>query len=180
MGGLNAYQYCPNPVEWVDPLGLCCKENTWNEFQKQHQGQFANSSEASKAYQELKDQESPWPYGYTPPEATLLPGTKINMAMSPMQPSDRPGGFATFDKFSTKDYVYNELAVKKDWKPELDRVVTYEVTQPLPVKVGPVGPQIDEGINRYLVGGGTQVEMTVPPRDRMNYLTPVSEKPLKD
>lgn len=22
MGGLNAYQYCPNPVEWVDPLGL--------------------------------------------------------------------------------------------------------------------------------------------------------------
>jgi RHS repeat-associated protein len=26
MGGLNAYQYCPNPVEWIDPLGLCCKE----------------------------------------------------------------------------------------------------------------------------------------------------------
>ena len=23
MGGLNAYRYCPNPVEWVDPLGLC-------------------------------------------------------------------------------------------------------------------------------------------------------------
>ncbi|MEJ2073667.1 MAG: RHS repeat-associated core domain-containing protein, partial [Reinekea sp.] len=22
MGGLNAYQYCPNPVGWVDPLGL--------------------------------------------------------------------------------------------------------------------------------------------------------------
>jgi len=22
MGGLNLYQYCPNPVEWVDPLGL--------------------------------------------------------------------------------------------------------------------------------------------------------------
>ncbi|MEJ2076080.1 MAG: RHS repeat-associated core domain-containing protein, partial [Reinekea sp.] len=26
MGGLNAYQYCPNPVGWVDPLGLSCKE----------------------------------------------------------------------------------------------------------------------------------------------------------
>ncbi|AJQ94746.1 RHS repeat-associated core domain-containing protein [Gynuella sunshinyii] len=25
-GGLNVYQYCPNPVEWVDPLGLSCKE----------------------------------------------------------------------------------------------------------------------------------------------------------
>ncbi|RQV04645.1 RHS repeat-associated core domain-containing protein [Burkholderia cenocepacia] len=21
-GGLNAYQYAPNPIEWIDPLGL--------------------------------------------------------------------------------------------------------------------------------------------------------------
>ncbi len=27
MGGLNQYQYCPNPVQWVDPLGLICKEH---------------------------------------------------------------------------------------------------------------------------------------------------------
>ncbi|MCH8531599.1 MAG: DUF6531 domain-containing protein [Saccharospirillum sp.] len=27
-GGLNAYQYCPNPVEFVDPLGLSSKECT--------------------------------------------------------------------------------------------------------------------------------------------------------
>ncbi|MCH8531601.1 MAG: RHS repeat-associated core domain-containing protein [Saccharospirillum sp.] len=26
MGGLNAYRYCPNPVEFVDPLGLSSKE----------------------------------------------------------------------------------------------------------------------------------------------------------
>ncbi|WP_127560038.1 DUF6531 domain-containing protein [Saccharospirillum alexandrii] len=26
LGGLNAYQYTPNPVEWVDPLGLANKE----------------------------------------------------------------------------------------------------------------------------------------------------------
>ncbi|RQU81800.1 RHS repeat-associated core domain-containing protein [Burkholderia cenocepacia] len=23
-GGLNAYQYAPNPIEWIDPLGLRC------------------------------------------------------------------------------------------------------------------------------------------------------------
>ncbi|GGX64964.1 RHS repeat-associated core domain-containing protein [Saccharospirillum salsuginis] len=28
MGGLNAYQYCPNPVGYVDPLGLSSKECT--------------------------------------------------------------------------------------------------------------------------------------------------------
>ncbi|AJQ94755.1 RHS repeat-associated core domain-containing protein [Gynuella sunshinyii] len=33
-GGLNVYQYCPNPIEWIDPLGLSCKEYTglqWND-----------------------------------------------------------------------------------------------------------------------------------------------------
>ncbi|AJQ94757.1 RHS repeat domain-containing protein [Gynuella sunshinyii] len=29
-GGLNVYQYCPNPVEWVDPLRLSCKEVPWS------------------------------------------------------------------------------------------------------------------------------------------------------
>ncbi len=27
MGGLNCYQYVPNPISWIDPLGLSCKEN---------------------------------------------------------------------------------------------------------------------------------------------------------
>ena len=26
MGGINHYQYAPNPVNWVDPFGLLCKE----------------------------------------------------------------------------------------------------------------------------------------------------------
>ncbi|WP_205626115.1 RHS repeat-associated core domain-containing protein, partial [Photobacterium aquae] len=26
LGGINPYQYAPNPVQWVDPLGLSCKE----------------------------------------------------------------------------------------------------------------------------------------------------------
>ena len=26
MGGINHYQYAPNPVNWVDPFGLSCKE----------------------------------------------------------------------------------------------------------------------------------------------------------
>ncbi|MEJ2045560.1 MAG: RHS repeat-associated core domain-containing protein [Reinekea sp.] len=34
MGGLN--QYCPNPVGWVDPLGLKCKE--FNEILKRTSG----------------------------------------------------------------------------------------------------------------------------------------------
>ncbi|HEY1057149.1 MAG TPA: RHS repeat-associated core domain-containing protein [Limnobacter sp.] len=29
-GGLNVYQYVPNPVTWVDPWGLTCKEYAYN------------------------------------------------------------------------------------------------------------------------------------------------------
>lgn len=28
LGGVNSYQYAPNPVGWVDPFGLSCKENS--------------------------------------------------------------------------------------------------------------------------------------------------------
>lgn len=28
VGGINQYQYAPNPVNWIDPLGLSCKEGT--------------------------------------------------------------------------------------------------------------------------------------------------------
>ena len=29
LGGMNNYQYAPNPTGWVDPLGLSCKENKY-------------------------------------------------------------------------------------------------------------------------------------------------------
>jgi hypothetical protein len=78
------------------------------------------------------------------------------------------------------DYVRNELAVKEAWKPSIDRVVAYEVTQPLPVKIGgPVGPQIDQGMGKYLPGGSSQVEMMVNPVDRMNYLKVIDEQSIE-
>ncbi|NUW57707.1 hypothetical protein HUZ95_21080 [Cronobacter turicensis] len=100
------------------------------------------------------------------------------MAVSPGQPATRPGGFATFDDITDVSYVRNELAVKQEWKPDIDRVITYEVTEPLPVKIGMVGPQVDKGTSTYLPGGGSQVEMAVPPAERMNYLKFIDEKPI--
>ncbi|VUD41495.1 Putative deoxyribonuclease RhsC [Thalassocella blandensis] len=72
LGGVNNYLYAPNPVQWVDPLGLKCKENRWNTFQKETKGEYANSKEASQAYQKLKavdamDQDiRPNPSSYLP------------------------------------------------------------------------------------------------------------------
>ncbi|MEA1673572.1 RHS repeat-associated core domain-containing protein [Nitrospirillum sp. BR 11163] len=175
-GGSNIAAYAPNPVQWIDPLGLAC--NTWNEFQKAQKGNFANSTEAATSYKNLVANQSPWPEGYVPADATLTPGTRFNMAMSPGQASTRPGAFGTYDDIPDVNYVRNDLAVKQAWKPDVDRVVTYEVTKPLPVKVGPVGPQIDEATSSYLPGGGSQLQMNVPPADRMDYLKVVGENPI--
>ncbi|MCX2836479.1 RHS repeat domain-containing protein, partial [Microbulbifer thermotolerans] len=43
LGGINNYQYVPNPVGWVDPLGLTCKEET------QHPNVSGNSSTVNSA-----------------------------------------------------------------------------------------------------------------------------------
>jgi len=176
LGGLNNYQYAPNPTMWVDPLGLVCKENAWNKFQAHHKGQFNNSSDAASAYNDLKKSQSPWPINFDPPEATLIPGTQIKMALSPGQSSTRPGAFATFDDIPDVNYARNKLAIKEAWKPSIDRVATYEVIKPLPVKIGPVGPQIETG--KYFAGGGSQVEMAVKATDRMSHLKLIDETPI--
>ncbi|WP_074901364.1 RHS repeat domain-containing protein [Microbulbifer thermotolerans] len=43
LGGVNNYRYVPNPVGWVDPLGLTCKEET------QHPNVSGNSSTVNSA-----------------------------------------------------------------------------------------------------------------------------------
>jgi uncharacterized protein RhaS with RHS repeats len=156
LGGNNCYQYAPNPTGWVDPLGLTCKENTWNAFQKDHKGMFKSPAEASAAYQDLKNNQSPWPIGYdhTQNVRTMMPGETFNMIVDEGR-EDMPGRFGTTDNIPDSQYGRQNLAIKEEWKPTLDNVVTYEVLEPFDVYAGPVGPQID-GSN-YLAGGGTQI-----------------------
>lgn len=89
-------------------------------------------------------------------------------------------GFGTVDVIPNKSYVRNELAVKEEWKEDIDRVVTFKVTKPLPVLLGPVGPQVDKKTNTYLPGGGTQIAMQVNPKKRGDYLEVASVTPLKE
>ncbi|MGQ7371322.1 hypothetical protein ACTGV0_04100 [Streptococcus suis] len=59
-------------------------------------------------------------------------------------------------------------------------MVQYRVKEGVehPVQVGPVGPQIDVQVDKYLPGGTSQIHMIVEPANRMDYL--VLDRLMKD
>jgi hypothetical protein len=140
---------------------------------------YATDAEAEAAYQALVARESPWAEWHQSDLVALPAGLRFQMAVAPGQPTDRPGAFGTFDRIPSVEFVRLSLAVKTAWKPAIDRVVTYEITAPMIVDVGTVGPQIDGPADRYLPGGGSQFQMMVPAAERMAHLRVVEVRPIQ-
>jgi hypothetical protein len=140
---------------------------------------YRDDTAAEEAYRALTVRQSPWPEWHQLHVVWLPRGTRIQVALAPGQPAERPGAFATFDYIPDTAWVRRVLAVKVAWKPAIDRVATYEVAEPLPADTGTVGPQIDEQGPTYLPGGGSQLEMMVIAADRMRYLKPIEVRPIR-
>jgi len=145
----------------------------------QYGWRYGNPTAAQAAYFRLVDGQSPWPDWFTPTVSALQPGTLFQMALSSTQPDDRPGGFGTFDWIDTVAEGREDLAVLLAWKPDIQRVTTYRITQPLLVLVGPIGPQVDPQACALLEGRFSQFQMLVPAADRMKYLEVVSSRPIQ-
>lgn len=139
-----------------------------------------NLANRERAYQALLKGQSPWPDWYVPEMTALQPGTLFQIAMGPAasQPDDRPGGFGTFDWIGSVEDVREYLAVIRQFKPDVARINTYRVIEPLPVLVGPIGPQIDAEACALLPGRYSQFQMIVPKTQRMSYLQFVSSRPV--
>jgi len=138
------------------------------------------------AYDALVKGKSPWPnwfvsganaggQGYT----LLQPGTRFQMALSSGQKNDTPGGWGTFDYIRSVKDVREYLAVLPEFKKDVDRVVTYEVTYKMPVMKGPVGPQVDKETCSILPGRWSQFNMLMRFDNRMAYLKVVDERKIK-
>lgn len=136
-------------------------ENRWR---------YPSDSDAEAAYRRLAEQASPWPDWYRPYETVLPPGTRFQMAIGGAQTPDQPGSFGTFDNILSVADVREDLAVRSDWKPQVDRVVTYEVVRELPVLIGPIGPQVDPGLCALLPGRWSQFQAKVEKGTLRSYL----------
>jgi hypothetical protein len=146
---------------------------------------YADPARAAAVYRDLADNPapSPWPDGF-PPEATVLPvGTRFQMVVAKGQilpdGTVRPGGFGTFQKVERAQQARDDLAIRSDFKPTLDDVLTLEVTVPLPALIGPIGAQVEPGDCHLLPGGWTQLQMLVLPADRMHYLRVIEIRALQ-
>uniref|UniRef100_UPI00117CE8B9 glycohydrolase toxin TNT-related protein n=1 Tax=Microbulbifer mangrovi TaxID=927787 RepID=UPI00117CE8B9 len=95
-GGINNYSYAPNPIGWIDPYGLTCKENQWNTFQKRSKGVFKDSTQASEGYKLWKNQEWDKLQGLLGPSAWPPNRGAVNVSKFSLKPGDgidRYGGW---------------------------------------------------------------------------------------
>ena len=134
---------------------------------------------AETAYGARVRDKSPWPDWYRPADAVLPPGTRVQMALAPGQSPESPGGYITSDRIDSVREVRHALAVRRDWKARVDRVETFEVTRDLPVKLGPIGPQVDPVACRLLPGRWSQAEMQIPREQRMTYLKVIEVRTIR-
>jgi len=146
------------------------------------------SADEVNAAMKARGWEPPWSPGTPVIEATLQPGTKVNMIVDAKTAdaiAERrmdvvvPGGWATFDDVkSVATDVRQRAAITSQFKPSTDGpfyVVEMEITQPVKSNVGFVGKQT-ETTGGSLRGGGTQVQFdeAIKGKDRQTFLKPVS------
>ena len=149
----------------------------------------AASDAARAAFETIVDKQSPWPNWFEPADSALPVGTRFQMAMGPKDPTalskygqkdDEPGGWGTFNNIKTAKDVREYLAVLPEFKPEIDRINTYVVIIPMPVQMGPVGPQVEKNGCMLLPGGWSQFNIMADKLDRIKYLALESSRLLDD
>jgi len=159
--------------------GATLQSRAGREWWAENRWRYPGDAEAEAAYRRLAEQASPWPDWYRPYETVLPPGTRFQMAIGGAQTPDQPGSFGTFDWIASVEDVREDLAVRSDWKPKVDRVVTYEVVEALPVLIGPVGPQIDSGLCALLPGRWSQFQAKVEKGTLRRYLKVIEVRAIR-
>ncbi|MGY5582200.1 RHS repeat-associated core domain-containing protein [Vibrio cincinnatiensis] len=102
LGGLNHYQYAPNPVMWIDPTGLCAKEDST----------LPIDALAENPQQTLITSTIPASYQLSMLAAMQAPAPVPSPSPSPL-PSSRPPAIGRINVgAAANDPMYNRLSPK--------------------------------------------------------------------
>ncbi|MCR5195465.1 MAG: hypothetical protein K6D38_04050 [Pseudobutyrivibrio sp.] len=132
---------------------------TYDEFLKYNPGKDIDD------YFRLVREQSPWPDGYNSNanKVTLKSGDTFNMVLDSRQKTSKPGGFGIKEDVPSVEFARNDIAIKYGWKDDCGKIATYRVKEgvELTCPSGPIGPQIDLTVNKYLPGnmGLTQYDL---------------------
>ncbi len=148
------------------------------------------SADEVNAAMKARGWEPAWPPGTPVIEATLQPGTKVNMIIDAktaeaisIGDNSRLGGWATFDGVN---YLNTDMrqraAITSQFKPSADGpfyVVEMEITNPVKSNIGFTGMQKDQAAVT-LRGGATQIQFdeSIAGNKRSEFLKIVSEPKL--
>lgn len=85
---------------------------------------------------------------------------------------DYAGNWATLENVPTQAFARNELAIIKGFKDDVGYVVELEITKPLNVQIGIVGPQSGAA------GGANQINFLFPQREGGEFFKLISGRAL--
>lgn len=76
------------------------------------------------------------------------------MVLDSKQKVTQPGGFALLNDVPSREFARNDMAIKYGWKDDCGKIATYRVKEGVELNAlsGPIGPQIDLGVDKYLPG----------------------------
>ncbi len=147
LGGMNAYQYAPNPLTWVDPWGLSCKEYV---HRKTRIDSKVTEIEQQPLPQSVKDSFEDGEY------RTVVANEDIILYRAYGGNAKASGGFATTLPVQNRIQAKQDLALLPEWKNSRTNEAVIRIPKETVLNVGKVAPQRTAS-GTVLQGGADQV-----------------------
>jgi len=131
LGGTNSYQYAPNPVQWIDPMGLTAQKE---DPSRQMEAIARPRTQQSQLALPAPNESNPWMSG-EPLIGDVVGDEGLNVYRAHGE-GRATGGWVTLEAPPSQDYVRRELAVAPEWN---------DATYYSKIKLAP-GTRIQSGI----------------------------------
>ena len=128
LGGMNAYQYAPNPMTWVDPWGLKSKED------------YSNLSKIGPSRASLGNHVNNFENGVY--QNRQVNGDEVFYKYHGVDNrTGRTHNYVTNKKYVSEPALRDDLAILDEWGVKIDRVTTFKPAQGTWITEGIASPQ---------------------------------------